>query len=136
MNLEKTNNMLKIKFVAVDSSSMIAYFQGQKGDDVDAITELLEEARIIIPPVVLCELLSDPKLPMAVAHSLSAFPALEITKDYWRRVAHLRSKLIAKKLKARLADSMIAQIWIFFFSYTKDKFLNHDFKHNKPTNNA
>lgn len=104
--------MLKIKYIAVDSSSMIAYFQGQKGRDVDAIVEFLEESRIIIPPVVLCELLSDPKLPKAVAHNLNAFPTLEITKDYWQRVASLRSKLIAKKMKARLADSMIAQICV------------------------
>ncbi len=104
--------MIKTKFVAVDSSSMIAYFQGQKGGDVDIIADLLEERRIILPPIVLCELLSDPKLPKIVAQNLSFFPLLEITENYWLRVANLRSKLIAKKLKAKLADSMIAQICI------------------------
>lgn len=104
--------MIKTKFVAVDSSSMIAYFQGQKGGDVDIISDLLEQRRIILPPIVLCELLSDPKLPKTVAQNLSFFPLLEITENYWIRVANLRSKLIAKKLKAKLADSMIAQICI------------------------
>ncbi len=33
----------------------------------------------------------------------------EITKNYWQRAGINRSKLISKKLKARLADTLIAQ---------------------------
>ncbi len=101
--------MIKRNFVAVDSSSMIAYFQGDKGRDVEMIEQLLEECRLALPPVVLCELLSDPKLSKTISHNLSLLPGLEITQNYWQRVANIRSKLISKKIKSRLADSMIAQ---------------------------
>jgi predicted nucleic acid-binding protein len=104
--------MINKKLIAVDSSSLIAYFQGQKGADVEKIEKGLEDCLIVLPPIVLSELLSDPKLPKEVVKSLTMLPALEITDGYWQRSGITRSKLIAKKLKAILADTLIAQICI------------------------
>ena len=100
------------KPIAVDTSSMIAYLQGAKGDDVERIEQELENCNIILPPVVLSELLSDAKLPKKVVDSLQLLPMMEIKKGYWQRVGEARAKVLSKKLKARLADSLIAQICV------------------------
>jgi len=53
--------------------------------------------------------LSDPRLPEAVAEFLQALPILEIQDGYWRRAGRLRSKVLSKGRRARLADTLIAQ---------------------------
>ena len=98
--------------ISADTSSLIAYFQGDKGDDINKINQSLLDQNLILSPVVVCELLSDPKLPKQIADYISALPVLEMKDGYWQRVAKIRSILISKKLKARLADSMIAQICV------------------------
>jgi hypothetical protein len=60
-------------------------------------------------PVVLAELLSDPKLPSDIARTLSEVPLVEIETDYWQRAGRLRAKVLAKRQKARLGDALIAQ---------------------------
>lgn len=60
-------------------------------------------------PVVLTELLSDPKLPWAVAETLSEAPLVETTSGHWQRAGALRAKVLAKRRKARLGDALIAQ---------------------------
>jgi hypothetical protein len=60
-------------------------------------------------PATLAEALSNPKT-LALARPLVApLPLLDVTSGYWLRVAETRAKLIGKKLKARLADALIAQ---------------------------
>ena len=60
-------------------------------------------------PVVLTELLSDPKLPVDVARTLCDLPAIEIGSDYWQRAGALRAKVLAKRRRGRLGDALIAQ---------------------------
>jgi predicted nucleic acid-binding protein len=60
-------------------------------------------------PVVLTELLSDPKLPSSVAETLSEVPSMDISSGYWQRAGGLRAKVLAKRRKARLGDALIAQ---------------------------
>src|SRR5947207_14241243 len=60
-------------------------------------------------PVVLTELLSDPKLPTGVPETLSEVPLVEIGSGYWQRAGALRAKVLAKRRKARLGDALIAQ---------------------------
>lgn len=95
--------------VAVDSSSLIAFLQGEKGKDVGAVDWALEQRQAILPPVVLSELLSDPDLHPEVSELLKQLPLLEIQSGYWQRTGQLRAKVIASGLRARLADSLIAQ---------------------------
>ena len=100
--------------IAADTSTWIAFFQGSPGRDKD--TQLLDEAlrdrQVLMVPVVLTELLSDPKLPSHVAQLLSEIPMLELGPGYWQRAGVLRSKVLAKRRKARLGDALIAQICI------------------------
>jgi hypothetical protein len=95
--------------ISADTSVIIAYFQGQEGDDVTLLEKALLNRELILSPVVISELLSDPKLSNAVIKDIISMPTLETIDGYWQRSGFTRAKLLAKKLKARLADTLIAQ---------------------------
>jgi hypothetical protein len=98
--------------IAADTSTWVAYLQGEHGEDVQVLEEALQDRQLLMIPVVLSELLSDPKLPSPVAQSLTEIPPIEITAGFWKRAGLLRAKVLAKNRNARLADAMIAQICI------------------------
>ena len=60
-------------------------------------------------PVVLTELLSDPRMPRNVGVLLSQLPLLDSDPAFWERAGRLRAKLLARRHRARLADTLIAQ---------------------------
>jgi predicted nucleic acid-binding protein len=97
--------------IAIDSSSWIAFFSGSEPgeDDVEIVSSALDDRQACLPPVVLTELLSDPKLPRTLTALLVALPRLEPLPDYWQRAGLLRAKLLTRKHRARLADTLIAQ---------------------------
>ena len=70
------------------------------------------DRQVVMVPVVLTELLSDPALPTGVAQTLSEVPLMEMESGYWRRAGELRAKVLAKRRKARLGDALIAQTCI------------------------
>jgi len=98
--------------IAGDTSSIIAYLEGSKGNDVDAIEDALKSKILVLPPVVLTELLSDPKLPDKVYNILRSLPVLDTTKGYWERAGQSRAILLKQSLKCRVADALIAQTCI------------------------
>lgn len=98
--------------IAIDSSSWIAFFSAESessGDDTALVESALTDHQACLPPVVLTELLSAPDLPRPLAGLLAALPLLEPLDGFWERAGRLRSKLIARKHRARLADALIAQ---------------------------
>jgi predicted nucleic acid-binding protein len=95
--------------IAADTSTWIAFLEGQDGADVRVLDRALEDRQVVMPPVVLTELLSDPKLAPAVADTISQVPLIEIADGYWQRVGSLRARVFAKRRKARLGDALIAQ---------------------------
>ncbi len=95
--------------VALDSSSIIAFLQGESGQDVVALEWALEHSQAALPPVVLCELLSDPKLSHDLGVLFKSLPLLEAVEGYWERTGQLRAHVLALGRRARLADSLIAQ---------------------------
>lgn len=95
--------------IAVDSSTWVAFVQGENGGDVQLLDEALENQQVLLPPAVLSELLSDPKLPASIEKILLGIPLIEIAQGYWQRVGALRAKLLAKRRRARLGDALIAQ---------------------------
>ncbi len=100
--------------IAIDSSSWIAFFSDTEpsGDDTALVESALADHQACLPPVVLTELMSDPKLPKTLAGMFSELPLLEPHAGYWDRTGKLRAKLIARRHRARLADSLIAQTCI------------------------
>ncbi|HUP41489.1 MAG TPA: PIN domain-containing protein [Vicinamibacterales bacterium] len=95
--------------IAADSSSLIAFLSGAAGRDVDAIDRAVSDQQLCLPPVVLTELFTDPNLPPQVASTLQQIPLLEVTDGFWERAGRLRAMLVARKRRARLADTLIAQ---------------------------
>ena len=97
--------------IAIDSSSWIAFFSDREppGDDTALVESALADHQACLPPVVLTELLSDPKLPGSLASLLSELPILDPEPGFWERAGHLRAKLIARRCRARLADTLVAQ---------------------------
>jgi hypothetical protein len=95
--------------IALDTSSLVAYLSNEAGGDVDAVEVALAQRQACLPPTVLAELLSDPKLPAKIAALFMALPQLPVTDGYWERAGALRADVIAQGRKARLADALIAQ---------------------------
>ena len=95
--------------IAVDTSTWIAFLQGDPGSDVDLLDRALRDRQVLMAPVVLTEILSDPKLPSEVMQTLSDLPLMEPGVGYWQRAGALRAKALAKGRKARLGDALIAQ---------------------------
>jgi hypothetical protein len=95
--------------IAADTSTWIAFLQGDRGEDTDLLDQTLEDKQVVMLPVVLTELLSDPKLDPEVGRTLSALPLLEVRDGFWSRAGGLRAEVVGKRRKARLGDAMIAQ---------------------------
>jgi predicted nucleic acid-binding protein len=113
--------------IAADTSSMIAFLQGDAGDDVEVIQSALDHQQLALPPVVLSEILSDPALPRPVRTLLAGLPILDLEPGYWERAGILRAAVLKQKKKARVADALIAQSCLDQSSplVTRDK----DFRH-------
>ena len=95
--------------IAADTSTWVAFLEGIGGEDTDWLDRALEDRQLIMVPVVLTELLSDPQLSSDVAETISQVPLIEIASGYWQRAGALRAKVLAKRRKARLGDALIAQ---------------------------
>lgn len=95
--------------IAADTSSIVAFLQGEAGDDTDLIQSALDHQQLALPPVVLAELLSDPALPRPVRALLAGLPILQIEPGFWERAGGLRAAVLKQKKKARVADALIAQ---------------------------
>jgi predicted nucleic acid-binding protein len=95
--------------IAVDTSTWIAFLQGESGQDAELLDRALQDRQVLMAPVVLAEVLSDPKLPAEVSETLSELPLIEVHLGYWQRAGELRAEVLAKRRKARLGDALIAQ---------------------------
>jgi predicted nucleic acid-binding protein len=95
--------------IVADSSTWIAFLAGDNGPDVQLLDKALEDRQLLMAPVVLTELLSDPRMPTEIEKTLAEVPLLEIKPGYWQRAGVLRAKVLAKHSRARLGDALIAQ---------------------------
>jgi hypothetical protein len=95
--------------ISVDTSTWIAFFQGDGGEDTELLDRALQDRQVLMAPVVLTELLSTPELSSEVSQTLSQLPLIEVGPGYWQRAGELRARVLAKRRKARLGDALIAQ---------------------------
>jgi predicted nucleic acid-binding protein len=95
--------------IAVDTSTWVAFLEGGRGPDVELLDGALQDRQVLMVPVVLTEVLSNPKLPSEVSRTLSELPLIEVEPGYWQRASELRAKVLAKRRKARISDALIAQ---------------------------
>lgn len=95
--------------IAVDSSTLIDFMRGSVGKHVDAFVNAARNGDVVLPPVVLSEVLSDPHLPKEHRLLLLGWPLLDIKEGYWIRAGDMRAHTLSMKLRARLPDILIAQ---------------------------
>lgn len=86
--------------IVADSSSWIAFLAGDEGADAELLDKALEDRQLLMAPVVLTELLSDPRMPAEIAKTLLDVPLLEIKSGYWQRAGALRAKVLSKRRRA------------------------------------
>jgi predicted nucleic acid-binding protein len=100
--------------IAADTSTWVVYLEGGEGEDARLLDKALADRQVVMAPVVLTELLSDPKLPLSVAKTLSEIPLIETESGFWQRAGALRAKVLARRppRRARLGDALIAQTCI------------------------
>ena len=95
--------------IGVDTSTWVAFLQGDDGDDTELLDRALQDRQVLMVPVVLTEMLSDPEVSAKVSQALSDLPLIELKLGYWQRAGALRATVLAKRRKARLGDALIAQ---------------------------
>lgn len=83
--------------------------QGDSGEDTDLLDRALSNRQVVMAPVVLTELLSNPKLSTEMRQALEDLPLMEVKPGYWQRAGLLRGGVLATLRKARLGDALIAQ---------------------------
>lgn len=95
--------------LCLDTSSLIAYLQGDDGADVDLVDQALIDQVGVLSPVTVSELLSDPHQSATVRKTILEIPTLPITEGFWERAGLLRAKALRSGRRANLADILIAQ---------------------------
>lgn len=95
--------------IAADSSSLLAYFQGDRSPDVDRLAAALAGGELTLPPIVVTELLSGQPSDPAIEALIDDVETLEIIDGYWERAGKARRLLHGRRLKAKVADALIAQ---------------------------
>jgi predicted nucleic acid-binding protein len=94
--------------IAADSSSLSAYFKGERGTDVDLVRVAMTGGQLVLPPATVTELLSTPNI-VPIERLILDLEMLELTGGYWARAGRMRRLLLSRGLKAKVADALIAQ---------------------------
>jgi len=117
--------------IATDTSSLVAYLQGATGDDVEKLDAASSAGDLVLPPVVVTEILSDPASAKMLNTILPEIQMLELTEGCWARAGHARLTLKRQGLKAKIADALIAQSCIdhSVALITRDADFRHFAKH-------
>ncbi|HEX3810608.1 MAG TPA: PIN domain-containing protein [Rhizomicrobium sp.] len=95
--------------IAADSSALVAYLKNEKGADLDLLDAAVLNGQLRLPPAVVTEILSDETSGMILGEVLPDILMLELTDGYWERAGLTRRLLLQKGLKAKIADTLIAQ---------------------------
>jgi hypothetical protein len=86
--------------IAVDTSTWIAYLEGDGGEDVELLDRALQDRQVLMAPGVLTEVLSDPELSTEVEETLLELPLMEVQAGYWQRAGALRAKVLSMRRRA------------------------------------
>lgn len=94
--------------IAADTSTVAAFLQGEKAADTELLKHAIEDEALVLPPVVIAELFSSPKLPEDAKATLLEIPTIPIEAEFWAKAGEARATLLKAGKKARLADTLIA----------------------------
>jgi len=88
--------------IAADTSALSSYFKGENDRAVELVHGALLGNNICLPPVVLTELLSDPKAQAEMEETVTGFPLLALLDGYWERAGRNRRLLLESDHDLRL----------------------------------
>jgi len=95
--------------IAADTSALSSYFKGERNRETDLLDDAFRAGALVVPPVVVTELLSDPLPRKEMLETVGEFIQLTVVDGYWNRAGKARRLLTQKRLKAKTADALIAQ---------------------------
>src|SRR2546427_8066972 len=95
-----------------DTSCWKPYLAGESGTDIQLIDAHLQEQSLVMCPVVLAELFSDPLRSTEAKKALLRIPLMLLTPGYWERAGLTRAEVLKQKIRPALADTLIAQVCI------------------------
>jgi hypothetical protein len=98
--------------IAADSSSLIAFLEGDAGEDIAVIQRAIASDQLIYAPPVIAELYAGAKRSAELDELLSGTSLLPLVDGFWERAGRNRRLLLEKGLKARFADALVAQCCI------------------------
>ena len=98
--------------IAIDTSSLRRWSRKEEGDDVRRAAAAILSGEVALPPVVLCEALSNPAVEDGFVAFVLSLPLLPVDDGYWKRAGELRRSVLEIGRKAKLADALIAQVCI------------------------
>ena len=98
--------------VAADTSAFVRYLAGDQGPTSTAIFEALEREELRLPAPVVTELLSHPVHGPVRHPFVSGAAILDIVPGFWMRAGETRRVILARNLRARTLDALIAQCCI------------------------
>lgn len=98
--------------LAADTNALHAFFEGKVDEKTALFRRAFIAGRLILPPPVLAEALSDPELPIDKAARIRVLPLLPTREGYWARAGMMRAWLKRQGYKGALADCLIAQACI------------------------
>ena len=98
--------------IAVDTSSLVNFLKGAGTPDVARVRAALQSGALRLPPPVKTEFLSGRVVGTTATELVDGVLMLPIADGFWERAGENRRLIIAKGLKAKLADTLIAQCCI------------------------
>jgi predicted nucleic acid-binding protein len=98
--------------IAIDTSSLCGYLKGVRDVQTSAIARALADGEAVLPPIVVMETLSDPKVTELAVRFTMSLPMLDLEDGYWARAGQLRASLLAQGLHAATPDCLVAQCCI------------------------
>lgn len=97
------------RLISLDTSALQQFLSGLPGSHADAVGRAVLHHEGFISPIVLTEALSKPDLDEASVEIVLSLPVLTFHSGYWQRAGRLRAQVLRAKLRAALADTLIAQ---------------------------
>jgi predicted nucleic acid-binding protein len=95
--------------IAVDTSTLQRLLAGILGSDTALARAAFDRGELFVPPVVICEALSDPEMSAENERRLLLTPVMPLLPGFWQRAGLLRRSVHAVGLKAKLPDTLVAQ---------------------------
>lgn len=98
--------------ICSDTSSLARYLDGAEGRDIDLIVEAIDAGQLVLSPPTITELLSHTAERPLLTPLLHNAIVLPLQPGFWERAGVARRSVRRAGLKAKLADSLIAQCCI------------------------